>query len=460
MKKFIYSSLAVAMLASFAVAQTTPWAEKGCVAFVNGTGDYNQNCYNSGLLDMADGKCYTFNTERGPVPQWINNVASQTWWWVETECVAAPEVQPVEPRDPSTYTLEDKGCIPFVNGTGDYNQHCYISGLLDMAEGKCYTYNTERGPVPQWINNVASQTWWWVETECADTVLVSSSSSDISSSSEESSSSEVSSSSDCSGTELAENCEDSSSSSEESSSSSEESSSSVEYTDKCITYVHGAGHYAENCYKAGLNNMAEGKCYELNPDRVEQYGNALYINPTATDPYWWQETECAQVEVVPPPDPDTYELQDKGCIEYVHGAGNWTTNCYNAGLNGMEEGKCYEIKPARYAQVANQQYINGNAFDTYWWQETLCADTVFKSEPKPAKPEPKFAAGKALEVVATTADIKTLRVFDMNGKLLHSESFTGAIKDVDFAKFAGNGVRLVRITSGNKLVAMKRIAAR
>ena len=207
--------------------------------------------------------------------------------------------------------------------------------------------------------------------------------------------------------------------------------------------------------------MAEGKCYELNPDRVEQYGNALYINPTATDPYWWQETECAQVEVVPPPDPDTYELQDKGCIEYVHGAGNWTTNCYNAGLNGMEEGKCYEIKPARYAQVVNQQYINGNAFDTYWWQETLCADTVFKSEPKPeSKPEPKFAAGKALEVVATTADIKTLRVFDMNGKLLHSESFTGAIKDVDFAKFAGNGVRLVRITSGNKLVAMKRIAAR
>lgn len=64
------------------------------------------------------------------------------------------------------FAQEASPCIPFVNGTGDYDKHCYNSGLLDMAPGKCYTINPDRikEGVPQWINQMVSQTWWWTET--------------------------------------------------------------------------------------------------------------------------------------------------------------------------------------------------------------------------------------------------------------------------------------------------------
>jgi hypothetical protein len=49
---------------------------------------------------MAEGKCYTMNPARVAegVPQWINDDAAQTWWWVETSCGEAPEVveEPIE----------------------------------------------------------------------------------------------------------------------------------------------------------------------------------------------------------------------------------------------------------------------------------------------------------------------------------------------------------------------------
>jgi hypothetical protein len=39
-----------------------------------------------------------------------------------------------------------------------------------MAEGKCYTMNPARVAegVPQWINDDATQDWWWVETSCGE----------------------------------------------------------------------------------------------------------------------------------------------------------------------------------------------------------------------------------------------------------------------------------------------------
>ncbi|MBO7414573.1 MAG: T9SS type A sorting domain-containing protein [Fibrobacter sp.] len=504
MKKFMYSSMAVALLAAAAVAQesTEPEAiyEDDCVAFVNGLGNYGETCIKSGLLHMAENTCYTMNADRSAEnPKWINNDASQTWWWTPVACTK----HEVPPQPIIEYTYEPKGCIAFENGTGDYDQHCYSEGLLNMAEGKCYVFNTDRlsdypgATVPTWINNIATETWWWVETECFNAIPVSSSSVEPTSSSSSvtpvssadvdcsqldptdqeyqdrgcgasSSSVEPASSADESSSSVAPTSSEtvvSSSSVAPTSSETVVSSSSVEYQDACITYVHGAGGYADNCYKAGLTGMKEGVCYKLNPARVAEYGNSLYINGTAYDTYWWEETECAQVEVIPPRDPNTYRLEDKGCIAYEHGAGNYTKNCYNAGLTNMVSGKCYELIPARKADQVNAQYINPTVTDPYWWQETLCQDTVLLDQPaNPSAPEPKVksiaADNSSLSVVSAAADVKTLRVFDMNGKLLHSETFTGMVKDVDFAKFAGKGVRLVRITSGNKLIAMKRVSVR
>ena len=483
--------MAVALLAAAAFAETVTVDD--CVAFENGLANYDKTCIKSGLLNMKEGTCYTMNPDRIVSPEWINNDASQTWWWVETECTThEEEVVVVVPPDPDSYILTPK-CIAFENGQGHYGENCYNSGLLRMKENTCYTMNPAR-ETPVYINNIATETWWWVETDCFDTTFVSSSSEpESSSSSEPDPVSSAPESSSCGDPEANGSCgevdesssssepesssssepESSSSSEPESSSSSEpeSSSSSVEYTNKCINYVHGAGNYTKNCYISGLTGMKPGTCYKLNPERVDVdvFENTLYINGSAFDTYWWEETECELVEVIPPPDPSTYTLKDNGCIEYKHHAGHYTQNCYNAGLTNMVEGKCYALNPARHkdyrdADAANIPYaINGDAHEAYWWQETPCFDTIFVDQPAEPKPEPKakkvVADNSSLSVVSA-ADVKTLRVFDMNGKLLHSETFTGMVKDVDYTKFAGKGVLLVRITSGNKLVAMKRVSVR
>ncbi len=58
-----------------------------CVAFVNGTGGGYGDCYKSGLENMGAGKCYAINPDRKPVTdQWINNQATDTYWWTEVSC--------------------------------------------------------------------------------------------------------------------------------------------------------------------------------------------------------------------------------------------------------------------------------------------------------------------------------------------------------------------------------------
>ena len=58
-----------------------------CVAFVNGTGGGYGDCYKSGLENMGDGKCYALNPDRKPfTDQWINNNASDGYWWTEVSC--------------------------------------------------------------------------------------------------------------------------------------------------------------------------------------------------------------------------------------------------------------------------------------------------------------------------------------------------------------------------------------
>ena len=75
----------------------------------------------------------------------------------------------------SSETVVSK-CIEFVNGTGQYGENCYNSGLQDMEQGKCYTMNPDRANEnPVWISETVSQTWWWVESPCVEVVASSSS---------------------------------------------------------------------------------------------------------------------------------------------------------------------------------------------------------------------------------------------------------------------------------------------
>ncbi|SHK27602.1 hypothetical protein [Fibrobacter sp. UWB12] len=796
------------------VASAMAFAQDGapCIPFVNGTGHYGDNCYNAGLDDMVKGKCYTMNPDRKlENPQWINNFASQTWWWVETDCIEAPassssveesssSVAPAssssevvsssseepassssevasssseepassssevvssssaEPVSSSSEIVVVSKCVEFVNGSGNYNGKCFNAGLNDMAEGKCYKINPERGQVNDlWINNRAVDAWWWVETPCADEpassssvaessssveessssvesssseevssssvesssseelsssseessssveessssveessssvesssseevssssvqveivelcidyngktinknnvadncyksglknmakntcytinpevksthgrgyegystdvtkkkssynkywwittpctaeIIVSSSSEEVSSSSEEvsssseevsssseevsssseevsssseeisSSSEEVSSSSEeisssseevsSSSEEISSSSEEVSSSSEEVSSSSEESSSSVEESSsseivvvsKCVEFVNGSGNYNGKCFNAGLNDMAEGKCYMLNPERGQV--NDLWINNRAVDSWWWVETACSDEpessssvvessssveessssvesssseEVSSSSEESSSSVEESSssvesssseevsssseelsssseessssvepissssevvvskCIEFVNGSGNYDINCYNDGLLEMAEGKCYALNPDRIADGQyKQQWINNIATQDWWWTEVPCDDEPIILIDDKIKPIEKVlgrdngttAIAAAVEAksniafmnntlsIATTSNgAKTVKVFSVRGDMLLSETFSGASMSLDMSKFAGKGAVIVRLAEGRKVLATKRIAVR
>ena len=60
--------------------------KKTCIAWVNGTGGYSQNCYSSGLNGHPAGKCYTLNTANVSDTNYPDNNATNTWWWKEVDC--------------------------------------------------------------------------------------------------------------------------------------------------------------------------------------------------------------------------------------------------------------------------------------------------------------------------------------------------------------------------------------
>jgi hypothetical protein len=58
----------------------------GCIKFVGGVGNYDKNCYNSGLKNMAENTCYTLNTANVTDTAWPNDEADNTYWWKTTPC--------------------------------------------------------------------------------------------------------------------------------------------------------------------------------------------------------------------------------------------------------------------------------------------------------------------------------------------------------------------------------------
>ena len=64
--------------------------------------------------------------------------------------------------------------------------------------------------------------------------------------------------------------------------------------------------------------------------------------------------------------------------------------------------------------------------------------------------------GRTLRVVAGNEGEKELRLFDLQGHQLHSERFTGKSATLSLERF-GHGAFVVRLTSGNRILAVKRL---
>lgn len=538
--------------AAFGQIQYTQVEVDACIPFVNGVGHYAENCYISGLKNMAPNTCYKVRQSRindGSVPTTghMNDNAADTWWWKTTACATKFVSVPV----PGTYTLDPK-CVEFHNGSGNYTANCYNSGLVNMAENKCYTVNPARKPYPEGdgtvpqtgsMNNNAADAWWWVEAECYNLIPVQQTSACSNPSDpaclaacranpsyDQACESVICTNDaydaycsnrclvdrysvgcmafcaavptasvcqttppvtnptqeDCLVDPLGQNCQDFCTANPG------DGACNANYCasnpndpncfDKCINFVNGDGNYRQHCYKSGLENMQPGKCYMPNPARGNQIPVTGHMNNNAADGWWWVQTTCEKEYIIPRVN---WYLQSNNCVTFVNGSGNYGNKCYTSGLqnipaNNVSDNKCYKVNPARIADGSLPQFghMNDDAANGWWWVETLCSDTLPARAPRPApvfegKVAPKAvqaapALGESeisvdnttLSVTSTVADTKMLRVFDMNGKLLHSESFSGLAKDVDFAKFAGKGILLVRITSGNKLVAMKKVSIR
>ena len=74
-----------------------------------------------------------------------------------------------------------------------------------------------------------------------------------------------------------------------------------------------------------------------------------------------------------------------------------------------------------------------------------------------AVPQVQFSLeGRLLQVQADAPGVKDLRLFDMQGHLLYSEQFTGSAVTLDLTSIS-RGAFVVRLTAGNKTLAVKRM---
>ena len=139
------------------------------------------------------------------------------------------------------------------------------------------------------------------------------------------------------------------------------SSSSSEIIDGFFIPGPDQTYAPDQIFRGGLQNMEDGKCYSLNPERGAQYG---WINTNAQDTWWWIEVPCdGSLPIV--------EKTSAGCVMNKRGA-NAVYNpgdCFFGGLDNMISGKCYSLNPERGTQYG---WINNDAQDSWWWVETPC----------------------------------------------------------------------------------------
>lgn len=157
------------------------------------------------------------------------------------------------------------------------------------------------------------------------------------------------------------------SSSTESSSSSVESSSSIDFfsassssEQKTEPFITGPDqeYTPTQIFSEGLQNMEEGKCYSLNPERERVYGWAIGTN--AQDSWWWRTVDCQTGE----------EIINKigKCYEYP--MNSIPNNPYSECI--AVNGSCYKCNSANVDCNQNWIWINGFNNDSWTYIEVDC----------------------------------------------------------------------------------------
>ena len=134
------SSVSSSSVSSSSFSSSSNSTSGPCIAFENGTGDYGDHCYNSGLGDMEPGKCYTMNPARAPAPQWINASVTETYWWVETSCGEEESSSSAEESSGSA-EVSSSSAIPTYTITFKNGNATLLTVVLE--EGSTPTYTGE-----------------------------------------------------------------------------------------------------------------------------------------------------------------------------------------------------------------------------------------------------------------------------------------------------------------------------
>ena len=104
----------------------------------------------------------------GPTYTWKDDDASKDKKKYKISLKNAHNDNATEHECNITYTSGCQ-CVAFVNGVGGGYGSCYNSGLDEMETGKCYAINPDRKPVTDdWINQKASDAYWWTEVSCTN----------------------------------------------------------------------------------------------------------------------------------------------------------------------------------------------------------------------------------------------------------------------------------------------------
>lgn len=185
----------------------------------------------------------------------------------------------------------------------------------------------------------------------------------------------------CSGEESSSSVIELSSSSElESSSSNNQVSSSSSIVEENSSSSVGAETFVsdgnqtytpDQIFKEGLQNMEDGLCYSLNPERGIVSGWNISYN--AQDSWWWREVDCTTGEKV---DLDRVGACPGFPLDHVPSNPERACLAYN--------GQCYRCNPARGSECASSWLWTGSSFGShnigYYYEQVDCYDPFEKHD--------------------------------------------------------------------------------
>ncbi|WP_300189883.1 hypothetical protein [Fibrobacter sp.] len=211
------------------------------------------------------------------------------------------------------------------------------------------------------------------------------------------------------------------------------SSSSSEIIDGIFIPGPDQTYAPDQIFRGGLQNMEDGKCYSLNPERGAQYG---WINTNAQDTWWWIEVDCESGEKT-----DVNRIGACSGFPLDRVPSNYMKACF------AYKGSCYKCNSQRGSDCASSWLWRGTFVSSNigWWYELVDCYSPDEKNDDSVCPENsalyKTISNNEDSVVEDEkkrqGDLLTYNYFDALGRSIKKKDSFG-VKRVVFAKTLQN----------------------